>query len=127
MTTSSGLGPANGSVIVAGSGALYGNVKRLPEGLREEDVGLLLNIVFANAEGSAWSSGEASVGMSGLVCRDSLSTGVGIFVCGFESLRLRCGNPREEDPAFDDADLEDSSVRFAMGCSTLVLELDLCS
>jgi len=53
MTTSSGLGPANGSVVVWAAVAEYGNVK-MEEGCRL--VGgceWLLNIVLAKADGVA--------------------------------------------------------------------------
>jgi hypothetical protein len=125
MTTSSGLGPANGSVFAIGV-ALYGSVKKLSgcwAGL-----GGVLNMVFAKAEGSAWSGGGVSMGESWLSAfEDSRLTGVGAFSWGFESFRFRRGNPRDEDPAFGSLDLDESSVRFAMGASTRVLPLDFCS
>lgn len=77
MTTSSGLGPANGSVLVIGF-ALYGSVKKL-SGLGEAFDGVL-NMMFAKAEGSAWSSGGVSIGISWLSSfGDSRSTGIGAF------------------------------------------------
>jgi hypothetical protein len=79
MTTSSGLGPANGSVTMVGLDALYGSVKRLSGCCREEGWEVLLNMVLAKAEGSAWSSGGVSMGSSWLLCVGFRSMGVGIF------------------------------------------------
>lgn len=98
MTTSSGLGPAKGLVVEGVEEAVYGSVNRLTGRLGGERP-LELNIVFANAEGSAWSN-----------CKDWTDIGTLPFVleifsvcggiltglsCGSEFFLFRSGNPRD--------------------------------
>lgn len=97
ITTSSGLGPAKGLVVIGVGEAAYGSVKRLTGRLGGERA-LELNIVFAKAEGSAWSNsnGGADIGTFSWVpetfsaCGEDLSG----FSWGSEFFLFRSGNPR---------------------------------
>jgi hypothetical protein len=60
MTTSSGLGPAKGLVVAGVCAAVYGRVKRLT-GWFGEGRPLELNMVLANAEGSAGSKCKGGI------------------------------------------------------------------
>lgn len=70
-------------------------MKRLAEGAEGKG---LLNMVLANAEGSAWFIGAISIRVSGTAISVSfLGEGAfGGFSCGLESFLFRRGNPRED-------------------------------
>lgn len=76
MTTSSGLGPAKGSVTVGAAFEIYGKLKTSEAGARRDGV---LNIVFANADGSAFCAGWRSFDWSISVGSSCFSRGGGAF------------------------------------------------
>lgn len=78
MTTSSGLGPAKGSVVAGVAVAAYGSVKRLAECFGGER-SLELNMVLAKAEGSAWSKSPGEIDMGISFVSGSFSTCGGAF------------------------------------------------
>jgi len=96
ITISSGLGPEKGLEAAEELLAVYGRVKRFSEGWRGVWL-MLLNIVLANAEGSACCGGSSGAGGgagSGLFWTGGA---LGAFSCSFVSLRFRNGNPRDKD------------------------------
>lgn len=110
MTTSSGLGPANGSVTAGAVLEAYGRLNRLDARVGRE---VVLNMVFAKADGSACCIGCTSSGCSIFVVSTCfLGEGGGAFSWGFESFLFRRGKLR------DDFDV-DISKRLPSLCSLM--------